>query len=244
MFPDDTPILTWDEQGFPHSTIFDDKYYCRENGYEETMYVSCGGNQLKQRFSQLDPLHPGIFNIVETGFGTGLNFCCALKLWVTHAPAQWQLHFYSLEKYPLSLEQLIQALNIWPLLADQQRLLTAHYQPLMDQLGVFDIIPQRVKLLIAFEDVLLALARFKKLTGLAQGVDAIFLDGFAPAKNPLMWTKDVYQGLAALSTSKTTLATFTVAGHVRRGLTEAKFNVCKIKGFGTKKHVLIGKYAG
>jgi tRNA 5-methylaminomethyl-2-thiouridine biosynthesis bifunctional protein len=237
------PILIWDENGYPHSTIFDDKYYCKEDGYQETMYVACGGNHLQERFSQLDPKVNGIFNIVETGFGTGLNFCCALKLWQDVAPQSWQLHFHSLEKYPLTPEQMRKALSIWPQLAQQAEALIAVYQPSLNDLVVREVIANRVKLIIAFEDVLLALARFKQLGVLVNGVDAIFLDGFAPAKNPLMWTLEVYKALAALSASATTLATFTVAGHVRRGLTEAGFNVCKIKGFGTKKHVLVGRYA-
>ena len=97
-----SPVLTWDEDGFPHSVLFDDKYFCKENGYEETLFVSCGGNRLQERFANLDPAHKGVFTIIETGFGTGLNFCCAWKLWQAHAPPAWKLFFISLDKYPIS----------------------------------------------------------------------------------------------------------------------------------------------
>ena len=75
-------------------------------------------------------------------------------------------------------------------------------------------------------------------------VDAWFLDGFAPAKNPEMWQPALFQQMARLSHTQTTFATFTSAGEVKRGLQSANFEVCKAPGFGKKREMLLGRFIG
>jgi tRNA 5-methylaminomethyl-2-thiouridine biosynthesis bifunctional protein len=72
-------------------------------------------------------------------------------------------------------------------------------------------------------------------------VDAWFLDGFAPAKNPEMWGWRVMAEVARLSRRGATCATYTVAGEVRRGLEAAGFAVAKAPGFGRKREMLRGE---
>jgi tRNA 5-methylaminomethyl-2-thiouridine biosynthesis bifunctional protein len=74
-----------------------------------------------------------------------------------------------------------------------------------------------------------------------QTVDAWFLDGFAPAKNPDMWSQHLFNAMARLARPGATLATFTSAGFVRRGLQEAGFTMQKTKGFGRKRDMLVGR---
>ena len=64
----------------PFSKEFDDIYYSVEDGLKESEYVFLDGNNLDERFSQSDN-----FTIIETGFGTGLNFFATLKLWIKSA---------------------------------------------------------------------------------------------------------------------------------------------------------------
>ena len=109
-----SPLIKWDSQGTPFSVVFDDMYFCAVNGYEDALYIFCGGNRLEERFKKLDPAVKGIFTIVETGFGTGLIFCVAWKLWNEHAPVSWTLNFLSIEKYPLPVAELEQALMFGP----------------------------------------------------------------------------------------------------------------------------------
>jgi len=71
-------------------------------------------------------------------------------------------------------------------------------------------------------------------------VDAWFLDGFAPSKNPDMWQQSVFNAMVDISRCNATLATFTAAGFVRRGLIEAGFSMQKAKGFGRKREMLVG----
>lgn len=236
-----TKHIQWDAKGVPYSTIFRDKYFCTQNGYEECCYVSGKGNDLPERFSKLDPLRTGTFTIIETGFGTGLSFCCAWQLWEKYAPASWKLHFISIELYPLAVEDLNQALAMWPILVPYKEALTAQYQPLKE--GIKDFYFNNVHLTIVFEDVVLALKTITQ-KNLAPGkADAWFLNGFSPFSNPLMWIPDVFKGMALLSKRETTLSTFTVAAAVRKGLEAEGFVVEKIPGYGTKKHVLKGHFS-
>ncbi len=236
--------LRWDENGVPYSVLFDDKYFCRENGYDEAVYVGCEGNNLRARFLGLDAQASGVFTIIETGFGTGLDFCCAWQLWDACAPHSWSLHFISLELYPLTAGQISQALGLWPRISFYKDQLVAQYKPMPAQVGEFYFQEGRVRLTVVFDEVVSALSRIKESALVPQRADAWFLDGFGPAKNPQMWTEDVFKGMALLSKEGSTLSTFTVAGHVRRGLQAQGFRVQKSPGHGRKNFILTGRYEG
>jgi len=239
-----SPLIKWDSQGTPYSVVFDDMYFCAVNGYEDALYIFCGGNHLEERFKKLDPVVNGIFTIVETGFGTGLIFCVVWKLWKEYAPASWTLNFLSVEKYPLPALELERALGVWTILKPQTDELIANYKVPSDKVGVFNFDRGQVRLTIVFDDIILGLGTIAQ-EGLARPwADALFLDGFSPQKNPEMWTENVFAGLARLSGVRTTLATFTVAGWVRRGLESQGFRIKKVQGYGCKNQMLEGSFLG
>lgn len=224
--------LSWSAAGQPFSTQFDDLYFSQESGLQETQHVFLQHNQLAERWATLAP--DGSFCICETGFGTGLNFLCAWRLWEQCAPATARLHFVSCEKYPLSKADLIRALDLWPELQPWAEALLAQYTDLTAGWQRFTLAAGRITLTLLIGDVLDTLPR------LDATVDAWFLDGFAPAKNPDMWQPALYQHMARLSHSGTTVATFTSVGAVRRGLLAAGFSMRKVKGYGRKREMLAG----
>ncbi len=234
--------IRWDEKGVPHSLYFRDKYFCTQNGYEEYKHISGHGNGLQDRFTKLNPLENGTFTIIETGFGTGMCFCCIWELWDRFAPKSWQLHFISIELYPLSTADLDRALSVWPPLTEYRKLLKVQYQPYKNGIYDFNFKEKRVCLTVVFEDVVDALKKIYQDNITPQKADAWLLNGFSPFANPRMWIPEVFQGMAKLSKLGTTLSTFTVAGHVRRGLEAAGFSLEKIPGYGTKKQMLRGKF--
>src|SRR4029079_13257248 len=73
------------------------------------------------------------------------------------------------------------------------------------------------------------------LPQLQLAADAIYLDGFAPQKNPDMWTPELLRHLGRLAAPGATLATWSVAASVRDALEGAGFEVEKVRGFGTKR---------
>ena len=228
--------LDWDEHGQPLSRQFGDVYFSRASGLEETRHVFLRHNRIAERCAAL--ADDGRLVIGETGFGTGLNFLCAWQAFAEHAPAGARLHFVSVEKYPLDGEDLRRALALWPELA-------VFSTPLLEQYA--GIQPGFQRLLFDGGRVLLTLLVGDALECLPQldaQVDAWFLDGFAPAKNPQMWTPELFTQLARLSAPGASLATFTCAGTVRRGLIEAGFRMEKVKGFGHKREMLAGLFEG
>lgn len=231
--------LAWDENGLPHSTQFNDKYFCQENGYSESLYVFCGGNDLEKRFKRLNPLVEDQFTIGETGFGTGLNFLSAWQIFDRTAPKQAKLHFISLDRFPLTPEDLEKALKLWPELKSYSAQLIQQYPRIIIQQPTVSFQNGRVTLTLILDDVVCALKRMHQERF---QMDAWFLDGFDPAKNPDMWNGEVFQGIARLSYPGTTIATFTAAGFVRRGLAEAGFNMERAKGYGRKRHMLKGVF--
>lgn len=228
--------LDWDEQGQPLSRSYGDVYFSRANGLEETRHVFLAHNRIIER-SQALPAG-GRLVIGETGFGTGLNFLCAWQAFAEHAPSDARLHFVSVEKYPLALADLARALALWPELAPYAEQLLAQYRAIHSGFQRLLLDGGRVVLTLLIGDVLDCLPQLDAC------VDAWFLDGFAPSKNPEMWTESLFAELARLSAPGATLATFTSAGFVRRGLIGAGFAVVRVKGFGHKREMLAGPFQG
>ncbi|QLR44083.1 bifunctional tRNA (5-methylaminomethyl-2-thiouridine)(34)-methyltransferase MnmD/FAD-dependent 5-carboxymethylaminomethyl-2-thiouridine(34) oxidoreductase MnmC [Enterobacter sp. RHBSTW-00994] len=235
--------LEFNAEGTPVSRDFDDVYFSNDNGLEETRYVFLDGNHLSERF----PAHPRAqFVVAESGFGTGLNF---LTLWqafdqfcAAHPQATLQrLHFISFEKFPLTAHDLTLAHQHWPELASWASQLQAQWPQAFGGCHRLQLDGGRVTLDLWLGDI-------NELTdklddSLNQKVDAWFLDGFAPAKNPDMWSEHLFAAMARLARPGATLATFTSAGFVRRGLQDAGFTMQKCKGFGRKREMLTGVMA-
>ncbi|CAH0526576.1 bifunctional tRNA (5-methylaminomethyl-2-thiouridine)(34)-methyltransferase MnmD/FAD-dependent 5-carboxymethylaminomethyl-2-thiouridine(34) oxidoreductase MnmC [Vibrio hippocampi] len=233
--------LEWNDSGTPVSDQFDDVYFSNSNGLEETRYVFLQQNQLPQRWQDFSQRR---FVIAETGFGTGLNFLAAWH-WFEQFRQQnpdaplTQLHFISFEKYPLSIKDLEKAHQAWPELAHYAQQLQQHYPIAVPDCHRIVLADGMITLDLWFGDIKDCMP---SLPNPSSGVvDAWFLDGFAPSKNPEMWNQTLFDNMAKLAKQDCTCATFTAAGFVRRGLIEAGFNMKKVKGFGTKREMIAGK---
>ncbi|WPN48540.1 bifunctional tRNA (5-methylaminomethyl-2-thiouridine)(34)-methyltransferase MnmD/FAD-dependent 5-carboxymethylaminomethyl-2-thiouridine(34) oxidoreductase MnmC [Pseudomonas sp. P8_241] len=228
--------LDWDDQGRPYSRVFDDVYFSDKSGLDETRYVFIEQNRLAERFAALRAGRRLV--IGETGFGTGLNFLCAWQVFEQHAVADARLHFVSVEKYPLSHDDLQRALALWPELkvfADQ---LLAQYVAIHQGFQRVVLDNGRVTLTLLIGDAL------EQLPQLDAQIDAWFLDGFAPAKNPDMWTAELFAELARLAAPDSTISTFTSTGWVRRLLNAAGFKMKRTPGIGHKWEILRGEFLG
>lgn len=229
--------LTWDGT-VPRSTRFDDVYYSVEDGLAESRHVFLDGNQLERRLAAIPDRPDQCFRVGETGFGTGLNILALWQLWQRTGHRHARLEILSVEAWPLTPEALVSAHAAWPeLKALSERLVTLLPPPLPGT-HVLPLEPGRVTLTLLHGDAAIQLGRHET------AVDAWFLDGFAPAKNPEMWTPAVFTALARLSQPGTTLATFTSAGAVRRGLAEAGFNVSRTAGYGRKRDMSVATFVG
>ncbi|WP_157981070.1 bifunctional tRNA (5-methylaminomethyl-2-thiouridine)(34)-methyltransferase MnmD/FAD-dependent 5-carboxymethylaminomethyl-2-thiouridine(34) oxidoreductase MnmC [Pseudidiomarina insulisalsae] len=226
----------FNEFGLPVATAFDDIYFTNEDGLAESHYVFLQHNGLPRRWQT--HVHES-FVIAESGFGTGLNFLAAWQLFLQHAPQDLTLHFISFEKYPLQRSDLARALEAFPQLAEQAAAFIEAYPAAEPGCHRRYFANGRIVLDLWLGDIHEQVPAW--LPGATACVDAWFLDGFAPDKNPSMWQQSLFDAMARSGRADCSFATFTAAGFVRRGLQQAGFDVGKVKGFGRKREMLRGQ---
>lgn len=210
---------------------FDDIYFQTESGQEESQYVFLKGNNLPQRFKTARN-----FRIGELGFGSGLNFLLTWKLWLETAPKNAQLHYFSIERTPLPIQAAKNILGVWPELSPLATALLDRFPRFFAGIHTIALRPGNVTLTLFLGEA------FDALTSLQSKMDAWYLDGFAPAKNPDIWQDRLFPLIAQNTAQNGSFATFTAAGAVKRGMESAEFSVTKTKGFGKKRDMLTGSF--
>lgn len=220
--------VTW-QAGLPVSEDMGDPYYSLKDPEGESQFVFLAGNDLPKRWQNREH-----FTIAETGFGTGLNLISVMAHFNTQ-PWQ-QLTYVSWENAPMDREQLAQAHEPWPKLNQHASALRQVYPPLEQGVHHLSLPDYRIALILVFADVA------EGLSALPRPVDAWFLDGFAPRLNPDMWTQALFEAMATHTAPGGTVATFTAAGVVTRGLKAAGFEVTRPPGFAGKRNMLRGHF--
>ena len=239
MFTIQHAKIHFNQENTPVSDKFDDVYFSNQDGLAETHYVFLEGNQLWERWVNYQEAH---FVIAETGFGTGLNFFAVTTLFrefrQKHPDSPLKrLYFISFEKYPLLLDALQQAHLAYPQFSHLAQHLQQHWlNPIQ---GCYRFHFDETTLDLWFGDVAENLPQLGDYMN--SKIDAWFLDGFAPSKNPDMWNEQLYQQMFRFTKPQGTFATFTAASAVRKGLENAGFNIKKRKGFGKKRECLSGQ---
>jgi len=215
--------LEWREGGVPVSTDFDDPYFSLENGLAETRHVFLAGNNLPERFCDG-------FHIAELGFGTGLNCLTTVMDWA-QSGQKGRLHFTSFEAFPMRADEMATALDAFPELAGPAETLVSAWSK-----GAREIeFKEGVCLRVIEGDARETLPAW-------QGkADAWYLDGFSPAKNPELWEDSLLNAVAKHTAPGGTVATYTAAGFVRRGLDAAGFTVTREPGYGRKRHMTVAR---
>lgn len=216
--PAPAPDLDWRDATIPVSRQFDDPYFSLAGGLEETRHVFLTGNGLPGRFRDG-------FRIAELGFGTGLNLLAVL---LSHR-GPGHLHYTSFEAFPMPAADIARALEAFPEVAGVA-------EPFLRQWAAGATVMEFPNLTAT---VILGDAR-ETLPHWTGHADAWFLDGFSPAKNPELWSEDLMAEVGRHTAPGGTFATYTAAGHVRRALADAGFEVTRQPGFGRKRHMSVG----
>jgi tRNA 5-methylaminomethyl-2-thiouridine biosynthesis bifunctional protein len=216
--------------GTPYSEEFGDVYHSAEGGLAQAQYVFLKGNGLPGRWQGRRA-----FTILETGFGFGLSFLATWRAWREDPARCERLHFVSVEKHPFEVSNLELLFSKFPDIQKYAKDLIQHWPVLVPGMHRLEFEDGNVVLTLFFGDVA------EGLPQLALAADAIFLDGFAPAKNPQMWEPQLLRHLGRLAAPGCTLATWSVAAPVRSALEGAGFAVEKQTGFGTKREMLAGR---
>ena len=234
-----TPLapLTLDWRGdAPVARDSGDIFFSPEDGMAESQYVFLEGNRLSERWPAQTTDQP--FVIGEIGVGTGLNLCLTLAEWLTHRRPGATLHYLGFERAPFRPEDMRRALGHWPKLAPVLSALLARWPDPLPGCHRRYFPEWGLTLDLWWADAADALEDLASHG--RPWIDAWYLDGFAPSREPGPWQQRLYDAMAGLSRAEATFATFTAAGDVRRGLTASGFEVDKRPGFGSKRDALCG----
>lgn len=230
--------IDWCDGQHPKSVKFDDIYHSSVGACDESEHVFLQGTNLLQRWQALakDRLS---YTVAEIGFGSGLNFLMTWKKWQNTKNKPRQLHYIGFEKYPLKTGDMRQLLAKIPSLEPFSARLLKQYCDHSKICHRIRLAPDII-LDLHFGDAVSELQGLDTSSGL--GVDSWYLDGFSPKLNPLMWQQELIDLIAQRSSPSATLATYSAAGFVRRQLSQAGFDVNKVAGFGTKRHMTVASF--
>ena len=223
--------LEFTNDGTPYSSAYSDIYHSPHGGPTQARHVFLSGNDLPQRWQGRQR-----FVILETGFGLGLNFLATWQAWRDDPQRSRRLHFVSIEKHPFTAADLAVAHTAWPEFAALAPDLLKQWPSLTRGMHRLYFENDQLVLTLLFGDATTQLA------SIDASVDAFYLDGFAPAKNPELWTPRLCKGLARMAAPGATLATWSVAGNVRAALAAAEFDLQKRPGFAGKWQMLTGRF--
>ena len=228
--------LERDAAGRPWSSRYDDVYGSRDGPIGQARQVFLAGNGLPGRWAGQRQ-----FVILETGFGLGNNFLASWQAWRQDPQRPQRLHFVSLELHPL------RAADMNALAAQGTAEDDAELRALRRQLAAAWPAPLAGIHRLAFDGgrVILSLC-LGEATQLAHqlrgGVDAYYLDGFAPERNAALWAPELLKALARLAHPQATVATYTCARAVRDALEALGFAMEQVPGYQRKREMLRGQY--
>jgi tRNA 5-methylaminomethyl-2-thiouridine biosynthesis bifunctional protein len=221
------------KDGVPYSAAYGDIYHPADGGAGQARHVFLQGCGLPDAWAGRTN-----FVVLETGFGTGLNFLTTWAAWREDPARPARLHFLSLEKHPFQAADLVRLHAQWPPFAVLSAELLANWPALTPGFHRIALDNGRVQLTLMLGDALDCLPQVQA------AVDAFYLDGFAPGCNADLWQPGLFQELARRAMPGAVAATYTVAAPVREGLQRAGFVCEKRAGFGRKRHCLSARFAG
>ena len=225
--------VNW-KDGFPYSAEYQDRFF-QDNAIEEIENIFIEPNKILERIKNGSHIHIG-----ELGFGFGLNFFVTANFWLKNNPnaQSCNLEYVSIDEAMPTKAQVLKVIQKFPDLKNVCEYFLKNYQYSHNDIQRIHLPSLKIKLTLIHNDAESAL---KNLLGFQNNlIDAWYLDGFDPGKNNGMWSNSVFQNISHLSSEGATFGTFTSAGFVRRGLSKFGFDVNKVKGFGNKRHKLIG----
>ncbi len=223
---------TFTPDGTAQSETYGDIYHSADGGPGQANHVFLGGNGLPERWQ-----NRARFVVLENGFGTGLNFLATWAAWRADPHRPERLHYLAVEKHPFRIPDLARLHAAWPEFQFLAEALRNAWPVLTPGFHRLEFAAGRVVLTLMLGDSADCLRKLRA------SVDAFYLDGFDPKKNPDMWSPELFRRCAQLAACDATLATWCVAGSVRGALNEAGFATEKRPGYASKREMLAGRLA-
>ncbi len=198
------------------------------SGLSETYHSEKGAiNESQHVFIQngLSLIEKEVINILEIGFGTGLNALLTYQFAIEHKK---KINYLALEKYPLK-EEIVRQLNYSEKLnLDKDIFLNLHsseWNKWQNLNPNFELNKQHIDLL-EYD--------FTK----QKNIDLVYFDAFSPSKQPELWTEAIFERIYHIMSTGGILTTYSSAGIVKRALRGVGFNVNRKPGPKGKFHML------
>jgi tRNA U34 5-methylaminomethyl-2-thiouridine-forming methyltransferase MnmC len=186
----------------------DESYHSTHGALQESMHVF-----IKQGL--LTVKEPSV-NILELGFGTGLN---ALLTLAESISLNLDINYHAVEKYPLK-ESEYKLLNYEKVVEHIPKgtLHRMHSCPWGEDVQISD------HFTLYKEE-----ADFRSMN-LPPKVNLVYFDAFSPDKQPELWTGDIFDSVSQVTDTGAILVTYSSKGKVRRALNSCGFDVSKVAG--------------
>ncbi len=196
----------------------EEHFHSMHGAIQESMHVFVNNGLNKCQSNEI--------NILEIGFGTGLNAFLTL----IHKGTR-QVNYFSLEKFPLSEEEY-SLLNYPSILSSREenfiRMHSCDWNKAIEIEPGFTLTKLRADLaLLNVENLPL--------------FDLIYFDAFAPNKQPEMWQESIFTKIANHTAPSGIFVTYCAKGEVRRSLIRSGFRMQRLPGPPGKKEMLFGE---
>lgn len=201
------------------NTELNETYHSVHGALTESLHVFIkhGLDSFCERFSN-NPV-----NILEVGFGTGLN---ALLTAQRAALINRNIHYTTLEAFPLSEE-------IWSQL---------NYAGSPDAKNLFQEIHRadwsRMQKISPTFNLLKCKCKFQEADLLPGSFDIVYYDAFAPSKQPEMWNYTILEKVVHFLRPGGIFVTYCAKGQLKRDLTALKMQVETLPGPPGKKEMV------
>jgi tRNA U34 5-methylaminomethyl-2-thiouridine-forming methyltransferase MnmC len=194
----------------------DEHYHSIHGAIQESTYIF-----IKNGFEvcKADPL-----NIFEVGFGTGLN---ALLTAIRSFPGNKEVNYTAVERYPLD-KKIINSLNYNDYTGENAG-------------NIFHLIHSaswNIKVNICKNFNLEKIETDFTARPPSGRYDLIYFDAFGPDKQPEMWTREIFNWIAAITNKKGILVTYSAKGEVKRNLRACGFDVTLLPGPPGKRQMI------
>ena len=226
--------LSWKDNK-PFSESYGDFYSSKKGSYAEAKHVFIEGNHLQEKFLNLEA--ETTFSIVEVGFGAGINFLTTCQEWLKEEKSNQFLDYIAFDKTLFNVEDFKKTIKQCPELKEVSRVYINNYPANISGTQRIYFKDYRISLTLILGDIKSSLSYLTN----ASDIDVWYLDGFAPDKNPDMWSKEIFKQMNLSSHRDTTFSTFTSARLVKNNLKQGGFIYELAEGFSNKRHMLKGK---
>jgi tRNA U34 5-methylaminomethyl-2-thiouridine-forming methyltransferase MnmC len=192
----------------------DENYHSVHGAIQESkhVFIEAGLKYSLPRFSEI--------NILEIGFGTGLN---ALLTLIESNNSKSNIHYTSIEAFPVSME-MANELNYVSLLNEEEVDLKTIFNRLHSCEWEID---NRISGNFSLRKIKDTLQK----TGFGnEEFNLIYFDAFGPPTQPEMWTEEIFSKLYSALTHNGSLVTYCAKGEVKRTLKKVGFRVETLPG--------------